>query len=77
MGARIGVTTSTVIVATWGDGLFVVSGGTPDQELAKHSVRALAPDAHGGALAIVDGRSLCRRRSRSGFACSTIQQKEQ
>jgi hypothetical protein len=53
--------TSPVLVATWGAGLFVVSGGTPDQELANHSVRALAPDGHGGALAIVDGRSLCRR----------------
>ena len=53
--------TSPVLVATWGAGLFVVSGGTPDQELANHSVRALAPDGHGGALAIVDERSLCRR----------------
>jgi hypothetical protein len=48
-------------VATWDAGLFVVSGGTRDQELANHSVRALASDGHGGALAIVDGRSLCRR----------------
>lgn len=55
------MTTSTVLVATWRDGLFVVSGGTPGQELANHSVRALAPDGHGGALAIVDGCSLCRR----------------
>jgi hypothetical protein len=57
----MGVTTSTVLVATWGDGLFVVSGGTPDQELANHSVSALAPHPRGGALVIVDGRSLCRR----------------
>ena len=55
------MTTSTVLVATWRDGLFVVSGGTPDQEITNHSVRALAPDGHGGALAIVDGCSLCRR----------------
>jgi hypothetical protein len=41
--------------------MFVVSGGTPDQELANHSVRALAPDGHRGALAIIDGRSLRRR----------------
>jgi len=53
--------TSLALVATWRAGLFVVSGGTPQQELANHSVRALAPDGHGGALAIVDGRSLCRR----------------
>ena len=55
------MTTSTVLVATWRDGLFVVSGGMPDQELTNHSVRALAPDGHGGGLAIVDGCSLCRR----------------
>jgi hypothetical protein len=59
------VTASTVLVATWGDGLFVVSGGARDQELANHSVRALAADGHGGALAIVDGRSL-RRRAPAG-----------
>lgn len=55
------MTTSTVLVATWRDGIFVVSGGTADQELTNHSVRALAPDGRGGALAIVDGRSLCCR----------------
>ena len=60
LGARIGVT-SPLLVATWRAGLFVVSGVTPQQEMANHSVRALAPDGHGGALAIVDGRSLCRR----------------
>lgn len=52
---------STVLVATWRDGLFVVSGGTRDQEFANHSVRTLAPDGDGGALAIIDGRSLYRR----------------
>lgn len=51
----------TVLVATWRAGLFVVSAGAPLQELADHSVRGLAPDGHGGALAIVDGCSLCRR----------------
>jgi hypothetical protein len=54
-----------VLLATWQAGLFAVSGGTPEQELANHSVRALAPDGHGGALAIVDGRSLCHRSSTS------------
>src|SRR5215470_10877450 len=58
--ARIGVT-SSVLVATWGAGLFVVSGGATQQEMANHSVKALTPDGHGGALAIVDGRSLCSR----------------
>jgi hypothetical protein len=59
------VTTPTVLVATWRDGLFVVSGETPGHELGNQSVRALAPDGHGGALAIVNGRSL-RRRSPCG-----------
>jgi hypothetical protein len=60
VGASNRVTASTVLVATWRNGLFVVSGGTRDQELANHSVRALAPDGYGGAIAIVD-RSLQRR----------------
>jgi hypothetical protein len=53
--------TATVLVATWRDGLFVVGGETPGQELGDQSVRALAPDGLGGALAIVNGRSLRRR----------------
>jgi hypothetical protein len=55
------VTTPTVLVATWRDGLFVTAGETTDQELANQSVRALAPDGQGGALVIVNGHSLCRR----------------
>src|SRR6266849_6643004 len=57
-------TTATVLVATWRDGLFVV-GETPGHELGDQSVRALAPDGYGGALAIVNGRSL-RRRAADG-----------
>jgi hypothetical protein len=41
--------------------LFVVTGEPRHQELAGQSVRALAPDGHGGALAVVDGHALCRR----------------
>jgi hypothetical protein len=48
-------------VATWRDGLFVVSGGVRTQELANHSVEGLASDGRGGALAIIDGHSLCHR----------------
>ena len=59
------VTTRVVLVATWRDGLFVVSGENRDQELGTQSVRALAPDRQGGALAIVNGRSL-RRRAPAG-----------
>src|SRR5258708_4923073 len=60
------MTTPTVLVATWRDGLFVVAGETPEQELGNQSVRALTPDGHGGALAIVNGRSL-RRRTPDGL----------
>ena len=55
----------TVLVATWGDGVFVVTGENRDQELAGQMVNALASDGHGGALAIVSGHSL-RRRTRDG-----------
>ena len=55
------VTTPTVLVATWRDGLFVVAGETRDHELGNQSVRALTADGHGGALAVVNGRSLRRR----------------
>lgn len=59
------MTTPTVLVATWGDGLFVVTGETYRQELAGQQVSGLASDGNGGALAIVDGRSL-RRRTAAG-----------
>src|SRR3954468_11770480 len=55
------VTTPIVLVAIWRNGLFVVSGEIRDQELGAQSVRALAPDGKGGALAIVNERSLRRR----------------
>src|SRR5262245_6793954 len=55
--------TRTVLVATWGDGLFVVTGKRRREELAGPTVNALAPDGHGGALAIVSGHSLRRRTS--------------
>ena len=55
------MTTPIVLVATWQDGLFVVAGETLDQELRNESVRTLAPDGRGGALAIVNGHSLRRR----------------
>ncbi len=53
---------SSVLVATWEAGLFVVGDGeTVDQELANRPVRTLTPDGHGGVLAVVDRGSLCRR----------------
>jgi hypothetical protein len=62
------VTSSTVLVGTWGDGLFVVADGTRPHELANHSVSALAPDGRGGVLAIVDNRSLSRRARDGGWS---------
>jgi hypothetical protein len=53
----------SVLAATWGDGLFVVTGETTYHELADHPISSLAPDGQGGALAIVDGHMLCRRAS--------------
>ena len=51
----------TILVATWGDGLFAVTGNRPTQEIANQPVRGLAPDGRGGALAIVGRHSLWRR----------------
>jgi hypothetical protein len=51
----------TILAATWRDGLFVISGEACHHEVAGQSVRALASDGHGGALAIVDEHSICRR----------------
>src|SRR5262245_22289165 len=50
-----------ILAATWSDGLFVFSDHTSRQELKGQSVRALASDGRGSALAIVDGHSVCRR----------------
>jgi hypothetical protein len=59
------VTKPTILVATWGDGLFAVIGERRTQEIANQPVRGLAPDGRGGALAIV-GRHSLRRRAPSG-----------
>ena len=62
---RQSVTKPTILVATWGDGLFAVTDEGRTQEIANQPVRGLAPDGRGGALAIVGGHSL-RRRAPSG-----------
>jgi hypothetical protein len=59
------VTKPTILVATWGDGLFAVTGDGRTQEIANQPVKGLAPDGRGGALAIV-GRHSLRRRALSG-----------
>jgi hypothetical protein len=53
----------TVLVATWGDGLFVITGENRHHELAGQPIHALASDGHGGTLAIVSGHALRRRTS--------------
>src|SRR5258708_1277976 len=55
--------TPSILVATWDNGLFSVTGNIVHQELANQSVRSLVADGHGGVLAIVGGHSLCRRSS--------------
>lgn len=55
------MTTPTILVATWDNGLFSVTGKTVHQEIAGQSVRGLTSDGHGSALAIIGGHSLCRR----------------
>jgi hypothetical protein len=55
--------TSSILVATWDNGLFSVTGKMVCQELADQSVRGLVADRHGGVLAIAGGHSLCRRSS--------------
>jgi len=59
------VTKPMILVATWGDGLFAVTGDGRAQEIANQSVRGLAPDGRGGALAVV-GRHSLRRRTPGG-----------
>jgi hypothetical protein len=59
------VTKPTILVATWRDGLFAVTGDERTQEMENQPVRGLAPDGRGGALAIV-GRHSLRRRAPSG-----------
>jgi len=55
------VSKPTILVSTWCDGLFAVTGDWCRQEIADLSVRGLAPDGRGGSLAIVGGNSLWRR----------------
>ncbi len=62
------MTKPTILVATWGDGLFAVTGDRRTQEIANQPVRGLAPDGRGGALAIVGGHSLRRRAPRGEWA---------
>lgn len=53
--------TPSILVATWENGLFSVTGKIVHQELANQSVRSLVVDESGRVLAIVGGHSLYRR----------------
>ena len=55
------MSTPTVLVSTWSDGVFVLGGDTRSHELGAAAVRGLASDHRGGALAIVDGHTVRRR----------------
>jgi hypothetical protein len=55
------MTTATVLVASWSDGVFVCGPDVPSHELAGELVQGLAPDGRGGALAVVGKHSLQRR----------------
>jgi len=59
--------TPSILVATWDNGLFSVTGKMVHQELANQSVRSLVADGHGRVLAIVGGHSLCRRSSEGAW----------
>jgi hypothetical protein len=52
-----------IVAGTWSDGVFVFAGEPQGHELAGRSVRALVRERNGSVLAIVDGRSVCRRTS--------------
>ncbi len=65
------MTKPTILVATWGDGLFAVTGDGRRQEIADQPVRGLAPDGRGGTLAIVGRQSLLRRGPSGEWATIT------
>ena len=54
------MTTPTVLIATWRDGLFRVTGDSIGHEFAGRTVCGLTRDGRGGALAILDRHSVGR-----------------
>src|SRR5665213_3565659 len=62
------MTKPTILVSTWGNGLFAVIGDASTQEIPNQQVRGLAPDGRGGALAIVGQYSLYRRAASGEWA---------
>jgi len=59
--ARVTATRPTVLVATWREGLFALADQAFHEEWIGQSVIGLTRDDSGNALAIVGGKSLCRR----------------
>jgi len=57
--------TSTVLVATWRDGLIAIADGNSIHELKGQPVRGLTSDGEDGTFAVVGGHTL-RQRSASG-----------
>jgi hypothetical protein len=57
------MSTPSILVATWENGLFCVTGKTVHQEIVGQSVRSLVEDRQKNVLAIVGGHSLSRRSS--------------
>jgi hypothetical protein len=55
--------TPSILVATWDNGVFNVTGKMVEHELADRPVRSLTADGLGRVLAIVGGHSLYRRSS--------------
>jgi hypothetical protein len=55
------MSTPSILVATWENGLFCVTGKTVHQEIVGQSVRSLVEDRQRNVLAIVGGHSLSRR----------------
>ncbi len=50
-----------ILVSTWNNGLFSLTGKTVHQNFPGQTVRGLTADGRSGALAIVGGHALCRR----------------
>jgi hypothetical protein len=57
------MSTPSILVAPWENGLFCVTGKTVHQEIVGQSVRSLVEDRQKNVLAIVGGHSLSRRSS--------------
>jgi hypothetical protein len=53
--------TRAILVATWSNGLFVVTDDGVRQEKTGQSVKCLTADPHGGVFAILGGKSVCHR----------------